>query len=93
MSSSEEEEEDEYSSSDDVRWALLSLLAAFLKFSRASRLYQSSSLRSSVMVEDGTTVVLTTVTAEKVTELLRRFGDVGGGTTVDMRCRLRQPLS
>ena len=93
MSSSEEEKEDEYSSSDDVRWALLSLLAAFLKFSRASRPYQSSSLRSSVIVDKDGTTVLTTVTAEKVTELLRRFGDVGGGTTVDMRCRSRQLLS
>ena len=41
------------------------------------------------MVEDGTTVVLTTVTAEKVTDFWRRFGYVGDDTTVDMRCRLR----
>ena len=100
------EEEEAESSSDDAaardddessndwrrrrRWALLSLLAAFLKLSRVSWSYQSSSLRSSVMVEDGVTVS-TTVAVEKATDFWW-FAAGGGDTTIDVRRRLRQQL-
>lgn len=105
MSSSSLEEEEAESSSDDaadkdndessngwrrrLRWALPSLLAAFLKLSRVSWSYQSSSLRSLVMAEDGVTVS-TTVAVEKATDFcLCR----GGDTTSDVRCLLRQQLA
>lgn len=106
MSSSSLEEEEAESSSGDaadkdddessngwrrrLRWALPSLLAAFLKLSRVSWSYQSSSLRSLVMAEDGVTVS-TTVAVEKATDFcLRRGGDT---TSSDVRCLLRQQLA